>query len=513
MNKQLLLFSTLLIGLTLNAQYEHLYMEGNNAAITASNNGLLFNNSDLSEPGYEIPAGSGNHIIYSMGFWFGGPDINGNLKLAAQTYSPEGDLFRGPLTTGGAAEAPLSSEDYGVYLVMKSQIDDHIENYDDPGYEVPDELLEWPAHGDVSDGIDYYLAPFVDVNGNATYDPENGDYPKIKGDQAAYIILNDKANLHETGGDPIGLEIHLLVYQYATEDYLNDATFINMKVINRGTQTIYDFRTGAFLDGDLGYASDDFVGCLSDENLMFAYNGDNFDDQYGENPPAMGLKLLNHDVSTIGTFGNGGGPTGSPEIATDYYRYMGGFWKDGSPFTDEGTGYGVGEPTSFIYDGNPTIPTDWSEVSNENAPGDRKMIMATEMEVLTPFSIHCFDYVVLYNRDGDYLENVQNIIDQSAMVQSFYDSQEAYCEEGVVSLPKKSSTTHLTVYPNPSQGQVNVQFDGAFDLAIYTFDGRQVYSKEQVFDQFTIDTKLAPGTYIVLVTQNGKTYPKRIVVE
>jgi len=147
-------------------QVDQFNMELNNASKTVSNQGLLFNNVTMTSHGYEVPKGSGDHILYSMGLWFGAQDIDDNIRLVAQTYTPDGDLFTGPLTNDGAATVPVSSAEYGVYPVLKNEIDFHIENFDEMGYETPASILNWPANGDVSDGVDYYLAPFVEVNSN-----------------------------------------------------------------------------------------------------------------------------------------------------------------------------------------------------------------------------------------------------------------------------------------------------------------------------------------------------------
>src|SRR5699024_9232717 len=38
-------------------------------------------------------------------------------------------------------------------------------------------IYNWPAHGDVSRGQDYYLAPFYDNNKDGVYNPDDGDTP------------------------------------------------------------------------------------------------------------------------------------------------------------------------------------------------------------------------------------------------------------------------------------------------------------------------------------------------
>ena len=52
-----------------------------------------------------------------------------------------------------------------------------------PGYSIPNSILDWPTHGDISKNQDFYLATFYDKDGDGIYNTNNGDYPCIKGDQ------------------------------------------------------------------------------------------------------------------------------------------------------------------------------------------------------------------------------------------------------------------------------------------------------------------------------------------
>ena len=76
------------------------------------------------------------------------------------------------------------------------EINNHILNYQSPGYIIPNDILNWPAHGDTtlgnSLGMLPYIAPFIDVDNDDIYNPSQGDYPCIKGDEAVYIVMNDK---------------------------------------------------------------------------------------------------------------------------------------------------------------------------------------------------------------------------------------------------------------------------------------------------------------------------------
>ena len=49
--------------------------------------------------------------------------------------------------------------------------------------------------------FDKDLAPFVDVDNDGNYNPLNGDYPKIKGNQSIWWVMNDNGNRKGFGGN------------------------------------------------------------------------------------------------------------------------------------------------------------------------------------------------------------------------------------------------------------------------------------------------------------------------
>jgi hypothetical protein len=133
-------------------------------------------------------------------------------------------------------------------------------------------IYGWPAHGDVSRGQDYWLAPFYDRDGDGSYNPDNGDHPwyddilgrddiecgidrriSLFGDETHWWVFNDKGNIHtETNGDPIGMEIRAQAFAFATNDEVNRMTFYNYELINRGTQTLFNTYFSQYLDADIG---------------------------------------------------------------------------------------------------------------------------------------------------------------------------------------------------------------------------------------------------------------------
>lgn len=330
------------------------YLDINNVRCRINTGGDMWWDFDI--PQYEIPAGSKKTSMFSASLWVGGVDVNDQLKLAALRYrqGPSfgggNDFWPGPLTIDGtAAVSEQVCAEYDKLFPMKREwIDEFLAWWDDkesyPDYVIPAEILNWPAHGDVSKGQSYYLAPFYDLDGDGEYNPVMGDYPYydisnelcplnfagipewrptptaeadfyfggqqdawkygiladqvIKGDETLWWVFNDKGNIHtETYGDPIGFEIRAQAFGFSTNDEINNMTFYSYEIINRSTYRLTDTYFSQWVDTDLGYAKDDYVGCDIMRGLGYCYNGKPEDgsgqyNAYGSQPPAIGVDFF-----------------------------------------------------------------------------------------------------------------------------------------------------------------------------------------------------------------------------
>jgi len=181
--------------------------------------------------------------MFLASLWLGGTDVSGQLRIAAQRYANGGfrDFWTGPLNTATAEITPDVCAEWDKHFVItRAEVELHNAAYLDPDafpdYTPPKSIIEWPAHGDVSKGQAYFLAPFFDQNGDGFYDPYAGDYPyydlsadvlcdrgrdripKLFGDETFWYIFNDKGNVHtETGGDAIGVEVHAQFFGFFVE--------------------------------------------------------------------------------------------------------------------------------------------------------------------------------------------------------------------------------------------------------------------------------------------------------
>jgi hypothetical protein len=261
---------------------------------------------------YFIPKDGTATSMFSGSLWIGGLDVNNQLKLAALRYRQVGnDYWTGPLTVDGTAaiDKETCAEYDRHFKVTRAEVDLFLawwasedKEEDFPGYTIPESFYEWPAHGDVSMNQSYYLAPFFDMDQDGDYDPENGDYPYydiynelcpinyvndpfyiptptpetelgivkggilvdqiLKGDETLWWVFNDKGDFHtETNGASIGLEIRGQAFGFATNDVINNMTFYSYEIINRSTFRLTETYFSPWVDTDLGYAWDDFVGC------------------------------------------------------------------------------------------------------------------------------------------------------------------------------------------------------------------------------------------------------------
>ncbi|WP_027419964.1 T9SS type A sorting domain-containing protein [Crocinitomix catalasitica] len=496
-------------------------LEGNNIRATISSTGVFFTNPETDiGSGYESPKDSGNHLIFGHNFWFGGVDPDGVLRVAATGFSPESqDVYSGPLQVDGSGEPPAEPFAEEVYIVSKNEIDFHIYNHAAPGYVMPHGIEYWPGNGDVDLGLAETLAPFHDFNGNGIYEPEIGDFPIIRGDYAAYLIMNDNGGEHHgTGGEPLGIEMHYMFYQYeSVDEYINNTTFIHAKVINRGSNDFSDFRVGAQMDFDVGDPADDFIGTYPVHNLIYGYNGDSDDELsmygpgYGADPPAVGLISLNNRISVGGYYANLDGIYQDPSVDIEYWHYLNARLVTGEHFKYKETDI----DTNFMFNGYPSAddPDEWTEINDVNSPGDRRCFMGIESVVLAPGEEKCYDFAVItFSGAENHIENAAGLVDLAPAIQTFYDTKpDSYCEY-YLGISAYNEVEELEVYPNPSKGSFTVDLQGEYDLQIFSLDGRLMQSEFKANDKSLIHTNLSMGTYMVRINQAGKTYHSKLII-
>ena len=404
--------------------YDSLTVNNINAGINA--NGLLFSKIDElpgignQPPGdmeahFRFPKTGTKSTVFTSSLWFGGTDKNGMLHLAGEKFKQTGIDFQvGPISNIYDSAFYIK---YGrTWKISKQEIEYHKNNFFKQGYQPVEAILNWPGNGNINLGQSQQLAPYRDINNDGIYNPYVGDYPLIRGDQTVFLMYNDDLEHTETGGIPIGVEVHGMVYGFNTpnDTALYNSVFVHYDLINRSSETLYNMHVGVFADLDIGYAIDDYIGCDVTRRSFYAYNGRDIDgngqyEAYGENPPAQSVTILagpymdsdgidnptgSCDESVTGfNFGNeiidderlglttfvyfnntnSGTNYGSdPQIATEYQNYLNGIWRDQSPMLYGGNGHSssgaVGPACKYLFPGD-SDPLNWGTSCNYPAGG------------------------------------------------------------------------------------------------------------------------------------------------
>ena len=328
---------------------------------------------------------------------------------------------------------------------------EHIASGDlDPAH-IPAGVKGWPARGNPFFIEKYHfalpnttqgLASFFDQDGDDEYNPLKGDYPslEIRGcpptrypDEMIFWIYNDEgagAQHSVTQGKALQMEIQAIAFGYKTNDELNDMTFQRYKLINRADDYIDSTFFAMWVDADLGCFSDDYIGCDPKNGLMYVYNQDKIDGSIGcecpsgnsqvntycDDVPMVGVDFFRGPLRPInyydpftsemkdtvvelgmtrfmyymGGFSDPPAAMTEPGLPAEFYNYLTGSWRDGTPLTEGGSGYhpGSAEFTNFALPGAPNDPEDWSMCSATLPFGDRSTIQSSGPFRLAPGAVN-----------------------------------------------------------------------------------------------------------------------------
>ncbi|NCA76502.1 MAG: hypothetical protein EOM90_09210, partial [Alphaproteobacteria bacterium] len=230
-------------GLVVLRNHDHSadYLDINNVKALFNSSGLHFFRENAE---YEVPKGSGKMSLFANTAWIGGNDPTGMLHFAGEQYrqgtssvaGSKHDFWAGPVSDSSGYNIIQDTIWNRVWKINKSEIDYHRAHFWEAGYVAPVDILTWPAHGDVSLGQAAQLAPFSDRNANGKYEPYDGDYPEIRGDQALFFIYNDDHGYHsESTGVKLKVEVHGMAYAFDRpgDTAFKNTTFLHLKFYNR----------------------------------------------------------------------------------------------------------------------------------------------------------------------------------------------------------------------------------------------------------------------------------------
>lgn len=528
-------------------QVEALYLNGGD---------MFWDRGGNSNAAYMVPKRtSPNQVprstLFAFSPWFGGMS-GGQLYQSAQTYrqsSTGGIVYRsGPLTASG--DTLVNNGDYDrLWKIDRRDIEFFKDAWtnglvQNGAYRPALDIREWPGNRP-GGGI---LAPYFDRNSDGQYRWQDGDYPLIKGDQAIWMVYNDKDIRRTQTAPPMEIEVQCMAYAYicsqltGIDSVLNYTTFLDYKVLNRSNRAYSNSYITLWADGDLGEGSDDFVGMDVNGNGFYFYNGDDDDNGfngYGFNPPAQGIYVLKGPIAPAidgidnnrnGTideagedmgltsfmyFNNDGTPIGNPTTSEHFYNYSRAIWKDNTPMVYGGTGYpnssgSTNLPAKFMFPGatdsigwglggttaSPVLaPFEWTETNSgpatsPNVPADRRGLASMGPITMNAGSIQEFSLALVYSRgDSGAASSRQKLLnlDVPRIKQWYAQGNFPSCLDltGLSIRDMQHPRLQVSMYPNPSQGRVSFKVDDDAPTSIELFD---MQGRKLMIQQFAGET-------------------------
>ena len=500
--------------------------------------GNLFQDIVNNAPAFEVPKGSNSFSIYASTFWMtalGQKNGYDNISYAYDKFGQENLFATGPIDIVNQTKS-LDPQFQRLWKVNRFTVNNHIQNWNSLNYTVPAEIADWPGNGNANTA--QQLAPFKDLDNDGIYEPQNGEYPEILGDQAVYLIANTQ-NVVTNDSTPQGpdsviysglyIEFHAMLYAFQSNvPAISNTVFANVKLYNRSLSSIgdhQDFKFSVFTDFDLGNWDDDYIGTDTAKNMYYAYNGDGFDEAfggragYGTNYPAQGVKFLDSKLDHTVYFMNGSAGNGFPFFPSHHAGFQRGKWKNGGSmfYGGDGLSYCVdtNQRVRHMYTGNPnTVPNQWTEKTPcatnamSNPPGERRMAGGPNLpSQFNHGTSITFNYAYIFaQQSGVFSAPVAKLSLVADTVQNFFNSTIVGINE-----VEKQDFLAFELFPNPARDEIKLKLsEEKFEVSVFKLNGSLI---KRIRNQKTIDiSDLDAGMYFIRIENNNVIGIKKLIV-
>lgn len=254
MKKFVLLSTTFILFASVYHAQPFTYLDIGNVKARIYANGELFQDKSNFKSDYEVPKNSNSYTIYTSALWFtsvgqknGSPEIAGSYEL----FGNENLFNVGPVDIVNQ-QTDNSPQFQRLWKVNQDSIDFHIQNWNSPNYTAPAEIIDWPGNG--NNNTAQNLAPYADLDNDKIYEPNDGEYPIIKGEQAVYLIANDYrpddsiSTPSKIYTKSAKVEMHMMLYAFDHQTAaIANTVFVNVKLFNRSNSSTDDHNDLKFL--------------------------------------------------------------------------------------------------------------------------------------------------------------------------------------------------------------------------------------------------------------------------
>jgi len=507
----------------------HIDLNVNNINARLANDGDLW---DYSDGESYVTSSSDNLYAPTIGIgglWIGGVDSEGTLKVAATVYNTgnDTDYYPGPLMDESGETTAGSCINWDRFWVInRDEVDAHLDDFGDGNIDFQIEnIYSWPGrnnpHFEAISGftipINQELAPFHDADQDGDYNPDQGDYPIMKGDQSIWWVYNDNGGIHGvTSGESIKIEVQVMAYAYANvnNEDLNNTTFYDYRLTNKSQDVFRNGFVGLWMDADVGCPANNYTGYDDASQMMYVYTSEIPEESncpggpvdYEGKLPVYGIKKLDGDIHPVTSFMTMNRGISDPDPATsnpifdgEYYNYLQGRWRDGTPLTYGGTGF---DPEStdtvkFAFSEAPSDENGWSMCAAELPFEDRNTVMSSAMPDLQPGESTTASYAVIFVEDVAHpcpsLDRLKEAADSVVDVVSSAEE---------IAVPK----VNFTISPNPATDRITIKGDRIIQfINVIDINGRTVLNyigTDKNTAQIDV-SQLSSGIYIVNIVDGG----------
>jgi len=502
---------------------DHTIWDGNNISTIHGNHGDVASYHLTGQDGMVWPKDQNNPAVFQDGLWLIAGKINGQeeIRVTAAEY-----------TCTFIPGVPFDSTDAPVFRMHRSEIDAFLNNdwdtfsnmslllpqlYNDGPVaytelvdtELPtDDFMNWP----VEKG-----APWVDVNNDNIYNPQDGDHPDIIGDMFHWYVMNDHERWNGDllwGTEPLGVTIRVSMFGFDEYPVLENTVFVKWEIENSGSNEIDSLFIGWWSDTDLGEFIYEFFGSDSARKMEYIYN-DIYDNYFGYDSPALGHIFLQTPLKpSIGDtalsygnliydhknlpmyssfmFINGDPVLADPVTAQEVYNCIQGLLTHtGDPVINPITGL----TTRYIYDGNPVSGDGWVDPF----PGRRRQLSSIGPLSLFPGEKHDVVGSILISRGDNNILSVGALMGEADWLQYVWDNQFSILEP--VADVIQISDPHNTESVGPFQMLFQIEANEGWTLSndpVYMH-----YSINSVFNTIplTIINQPYPTTYAAWIPE------------
>ncbi|MEZ4805893.1 MAG: hypothetical protein R2815_00270 [Flavobacteriales bacterium] len=428
----------------------------------------------VGSPTMEIPAGSmDHHLAFAAPYFIG---RSGDSTYFSGTNDPRTFPCTGPHAT--QVDAAYHERYHQVWQIDRTLIAWHQAHWNEPGYEMPHAISSWPGNGDPANGEPLRLAPFMDLDNDGIYEPEQGEFPSIRGDQAVYYIQHDP-DLTGQFTPPALIDRHIMHYVFwnSWDEHLYTTVFTNIKLINRSNRTYDDAHFGLLSDRTASCFTNDLNGSDTLLNLSYTYSAlpsnSSCPGDPDTAPAAFGITWLSHPLASHLRLFQVSGPEPVLDMVTEMTleNLLNGSQEDGTPILDP-----TGQTTTHMFTGDPVAGTGWLD---EFAPA---LPRGLDLSAIGPFNLPpndtvCIDLAWVFGRNNadGHLASVGRLKQNTSAVRDWYQENVLDCNGsfGLVTptpaLVKPLSI--LSIRPNPASHTVRVSSSTMDHGTPLLFDG------------------------------------------